>query len=113
MKTPVVTWTEQGIPFAETRARMPERDDMECYSALAYFTANGLLKPQRMRQLGDLASRLQSTKAVLNAVEPALRASLVKRVANLSALSLDALVEMYALTIEAFVRQAKKLAVKA
>lgn len=112
MKAPLVTWTEQGISFAETRVRMPERGDSECYTAFACFTANGLLTPRRMRELGDLATRLQSTKAVLNAVEPSLRASLVKRVENLSPMSLNALVEMFALTIEAFVRQAKKLAVK-
>ena len=113
MQPTVVTWTEQGVPFAETRVRTPERDDVECYGAFALLTARRLLTPKWVRELGDLATRLQSTKAVLRAVEPALRASLVKRGRPLSPVALDALVEMYALTIEAFVRQAKKLAVKA
>ena len=115
MKPPITlsfsTWTEQGIPFAETRRRMSERGDDECYEMYAVLVARGHLSAPMMRALGRLASGLRSTRLVLDQVEPELRALAVQLSGDprLGGKALDTVVEGYALYIETLVRQAYKL----
>lgn len=96
-------WCERGVPHSEIIARLPERSDRDCTMAVEWFKDFGILSPRVGIMIADLADRLRSSQQILKRVEPKIKEA-VKAESLPEDLPMDAVMELNALTVEAYVR---------
>lgn len=99
-------WTERGVLYAEVRSQLMLRGNAECECAAQMLRDSGFLVPGLEQKMTLLAQAHLDTVALLDKVEPLMRRALVDQGVNLTP-RLDHFLELQALAVEHFVRQAR------